>query len=620
MVSGAELIQTLRKTIDSIIQSPIRVQFAVLAGLILLLGVIGTLIAGLTLDFKQGWSEAFWWTFVRIADPGYLGDDSGFWEKLLSTSITFAGWIAFGGILISIFTTAMEERLGQIRAGRAKVRSTDHTVILGWNGTVFSVLDHLLHQNHKAEAILVLADSEVTAMKEAVDSYCPDLDPERIVFRQGAIESLQELQDLRLAEAKRVIILGSEQGQRLDAGSIYCAIQVWESIKKERSTDKEPLACHLHIDDLGLFSAFRLVSVFPDAQDRFEPIPFNFYHNWARRILAQYPLDRKPIAADDMRQVHLVIVGLGQMGEALALQAAKQAHFANGSRAWLSIIDRDAESLGRRLQARYPGIETVVDLELINHDLEDPMARQSLCQWVCDERALVTIALCMDNSTQAFSYALRLPGEICEHDVPVLLRLGEEAGLMELLQRTPDLAHIHPFGMLRQGWDPEERLDILAKAIHQDYLEYRRRLAAQAEAEGTPYQARPNERPWNRLDPEFKLANRQMADHYDIKLRAVGCERVAEITEDFAFSEAEVELLAAMEHTRWRAERLLAGWRYGRQRDDGKKIHDGLIDYERLPETVKAYNRATVRNIPRLLSERLGMGIRRIQSPAENTT
>ena len=78
----------------------------------------------------------------------------------------------------------------------------------------------------------MLADSEVATMKEAVDSYCPDLDPERIVFRQGAIESLQELQDLRLAEARRVIILGSEQGQRLDAASIYCAIQVWEVEKK----------------------------------------------------------------------------------------------------------------------------------------------------------------------------------------------------------------------------------------------------------------------------------------------------------------------------------------------------------------------------------------------------
>ena len=355
MVSGANLMQTLRKTIDSIIQSPIKVQFAVLAGLILLLGVIGTLIAGLTLDFKQGWSEAFWWTFVRIADPGYLGDDSGFWEKLLSTTITFAGWIAFGGILISIFTTAMEERLRQIRAGRAKVRSIDHTVILGWNGTVFSVLDHLLHESHKAEAILVLADSEVSDDERSRGFLLSGSGPGAYRVPPGRHRVFAGTARPKAGRSQTGDHLGQRTGTTSGCSQYLLRYTgLGDREKKIGPIDKEPLACHLHIDDLGLFSAFRLVSVFPNAQDRFEPIPFNFYHNWARRVLAQYPLDRKPIAADDMP----VPGASGHRGTLVRwvkrwlLQAAKQAHFANGSRAWVSIIDRDAESLWVR---RLPG-------------------------------------------------------------------------------------------------------------------------------------------------------------------------------------------------------------------------------------------------------------------------
>ncbi len=54
-----------------------------------------------------------------------------------------------------------------------------------------------------------------------------------------------------------------------------------------------------------------------------------------------------------------------------------------------------------------------------------------------------------------------------------------------------------------------------------------------------------------------------------------------------------VELLAKNTHDVWARQRLLEGWSYGRYRDDKSKKHPGLVPYERLPESEKAYERNT---------------------------
>ncbi len=34
---------------------------------------------------------AIWWAFLRLTDPGYLGDDVGTWQRLVSTLLTISG-------------------------------------------------------------------------------------------------------------------------------------------------------------------------------------------------------------------------------------------------------------------------------------------------------------------------------------------------------------------------------------------------------------------------------------------------------------------------------------------------------------------------------------------------
>jgi hypothetical protein len=55
-----------------------------------------------------------------------------------------------------------------------------------------------------------------------------------------------------------------------------------------------------------------------------------------------------------------------------------------------------------------------------------------------------------------------------------------------------------------------------------------------------------------------------------------------------------VERLAQNNHDHWARKRIDEGWRYGAQRDDGRKEHPDLVPYGQLPESERDYDRKTV--------------------------
>ena len=53
------------------------------------------------------------------------------------------------------------------------------------------------------------------------------------------------------------------------------------------------------------------------------------------------------------------------------------------------------------------------------------------------------------------------------------------------------------------------------------------------------------------------------------------------------------EKLAKNTHEVWSAGRIADGWEYGETRDDEKKLHPCLVEYEKLSEEEKEYDRRT---------------------------
>jgi hypothetical protein len=120
-----------------------------------------------------------------------------------------------------------------------------------------------------------------------------------------------------------------------------------------------------------------------------------------------------------------------------------------------------------------------------------------------------------------------------------------------------------------------------------------------------------NMKPWEKLKDTFKTANLEQAKYSVQILEACGFEvrpaadpRKPVVFNKDDFTDAEVERMAEMEHGRWNVERLRDGWRYGKPRDDAKKVHDCLVPWSdsRL-DVVRHYDRDAVRKFPETLAQ-----------------
>lgn len=143
----------------------------------------------------------------------------------------------------------------------------------------------------------------------------------------------------------------------------------------------------------------------------------------------------------------------------------------------------------------------------------------------------------------------------------------------------------------------DESLDDLAKTIHNDYITKLKETNKLQEDKET-------HQIWSLLPDEIKDRNRMQADHIDLKLRSLGCEKVNIDSPKEIYdwnNDPRIEALSKAEHNRWMAYMYYKGWKLGDVKDEQKKIHPDLIPYEELEDYIKQYDRNAIKHIPYLL-------------------
>lgn len=382
-------------------------------------------------------------------------------------------------------------------------------------------------------------------------------------------------------------------------------------LRKRRTSRGEPLDCHVQVADVDLrVELQRHAAAVAPAETAASIRFFDMFDLEAHRALLHgLPIDHGGIAASEPRRAHLVILGFGRMGRAVALRAARLGHFANAvgdpsRRLRISVIDREAPAREAALLYRYLGFPLAAELELHQLEIESAAARTLLEGWCADLDALTSIAICFDNEPRAVEVCLRLLPLLQAHDARVALRVARRAGLASLVNSMPAGARppVVLFGGIDQDWWNQSVMDtrdeLLARIIHFRFVS--ERLAG-----GSPGD-NPALAPWNALAEDLRESNRQQADHVPIKLRAIGCEIAPEADPRPAIGPLtadQIETLAAMEHNRWNGERWLAGWQFAPgPKNLLRRTSPYLVPWAELPDEVREYDRQSVRLIPELLA------------------
>ncbi|MFU8811460.1 MAG: CASTOR/POLLUX-related putative ion channel [Balneolaceae bacterium] len=124
---------------------------AALIGLISIIG--GLLVSGLQEDFET-YSETVWWAFLRLTDPGYLGDDEGTWKRVVSTFLTISGYVVFLGALVAIMTQWLQSKMQQLTDGYTPIAAKHHVVILGDTTRTEPIAEELLQGGGRLKRFL----------------------------------------------------------------------------------------------------------------------------------------------------------------------------------------------------------------------------------------------------------------------------------------------------------------------------------------------------------------------------------------------------------------------------------------------------------------------------------
>jgi len=154
----------------------------------------------------------------------------------------------------------------------------------------------------------------------------------------------------------------------------------------------------------------------------------------------------------------------------------------------------------------------------------------------------------------------------------------------------------------------------LARAIHSRYLhEIRKNNPAGENEQDLPESIYPGDEgnqyltDFENLPDDIKTSNKDNAYHIPTKLLSIGY-RIRHVQTGFKaltlrLSADEIETMARVEHLRWSWDKRLNGWIYGNIKDNGRKIHPGLIPYDELSESEKEKDRELVSLIPALLQD-----------------
>ncbi|MFO0692595.1 MAG: NAD-binding protein [Polyangiales bacterium] len=157
--------------------------------------------------------KLFWFGLMRAMDAGAVGGDQGSWPFLLTGLAVSVGGIFLVSALIGVLNSGLEARLDELRKGRSTVIEDQHTLVLGWSASIFTILDELVlaNENKKRACIVILADRDKVEMEDAIRERMSDTKTTRIVCRSGPPSDSASLDMVNVQGTKSILVLSPEQ-------------------------------------------------------------------------------------------------------------------------------------------------------------------------------------------------------------------------------------------------------------------------------------------------------------------------------------------------------------------------------------------------------------------------
>ncbi len=554
---------------------------------VLAVASLGLGVVGFSHHFTASGKPASWWDCLYLALQLFTLE-SGAVEGAAPWELQIARFLAPVVAAYAAARALWAIFYDQLQAIRLRLWR-DHVIVCGLGKKGARLVEQLRSRGDKVVVI------ESDPGNDQIP-HCRDLGA---IVRVGSASREWVLDAARVHRAKALLSVTGSDGVNVETAMLAHRLNARRS--------GPPLRCIVHVVDVGLQSLFRQHEIFVEESDPFELEFFNVFEIAARAMLRE-PFTQEPVYRVDGAEPHLLIVGLGRMGQTLLRRALKDWRIdrpSDSDRLRITVIDQEAHVKERWFRAWFPRLDDVCDVTFHSLDVRDPQFGRA--DFVADGTPEFTYAfVCLGDESLALFAAMALRRQQPPDRLPIVVRVAEEAGLAALLQVQQDgqspVQGIRAVGLLELTCRLESVLDgtreLLAQAIHQAYV---RMQIASGATRGTSESLLP----WNELREDLKASNRDQAADIPQKLKAIGYRLVPQPEGEIdpkEFTPEQIEELAEREHQRWMRERENAGWRLG-----PKNVEDRtspyLVPWTELSEDVKDYDRHAVRILPSILAK-----------------
>jgi len=576
----------LKHHIDRILSSGIGRQLTlfvlIFLGAWLILILLYTLfVAGVTFRDSVPRALADILTPAHFSNLAYRNEHTTAMAMLLAALAGMVGGVVFQGLLIATITNMIRSRSIKVKAGDVSYHFDQHVLMLGFSESVMPIVEAI-----KADNIVIAAEDGVDDVRELLQIRLSKKAFRRVTVLHADIISNDDLERMHVDKASAIFIIGNSSQKDHDIRNIESYKCCMELLGSSSTTP-----CYVMIDDPAFFTLIQNYGLKQEANFH----PFNYSESWARELLVDsnnryskldWRSEEDNLYKHPEKYVHMVILGMSQMGEALANEMAFIAHYPNyvrrGVRTKVTCVDPD----GRRWMEDYVGrhhtlfqychytfrrldmkgeqerfANTVdpekdyvdIEFDFVQSEIPSPKLQEELAEQAADTQQLLTLAVCFDDDSRNTIISHALPEVVYVREIPIwLYRKTVAASIME----QPKFSKIQIFGSSHINVISDSQEVAWAKEINQFYMK----------EWGDEQQQRQNaEQNWNGTGLPERWSSIYNASHLTAKLRSAGVcwdpQGEIPIANWDQVDEETKTVLSNVEHNRWIAEKLMIGYR-----------------------------------------------------------
>ena len=460
----------LRRRIDGLLAEGRGSQ---LLWLILILAASFLVFCGISKFIFQDGTFSWQDILALYLDPGVFGGAGKHdWFRLL---ITLFGAFFFAAMLISVISNIFENISESYTKGETRYHFDNHILFLGANFMLLGMLQKLHDEWEKNKLggrhIVIMTTRSVEELRDIVESRFPEKNwLKNLTFYYDRRDIQEKLKAANADKASCIYVLGEDNEPNHDNNNICC-------LKGLRSICKNPEThCYVLMENQVTMRSFQHAEN-ANTYDLKKVDIINIYEHLAYEVLCHYPNSGEDalsinyyysednsihygISCNTNQYVHIVIIGLTEIGHAISKIAACLCHYPKG-RTQITIVEPDLNKVeefisfypnmfsaskttrvfedknGKNVtQSEDNGSDIDIEWEFILYSPTSSFVRRQISRWADNFYSeSLSIIICEEDSNKNISLALTLPSSIFSRNIPVFVYVASQNNLLENINK-----------------------------------------------------------------------------------------------------------------------------------------------------------------------------------------